>query len=339
MSKTALIVGGTGQIGRAAALNLLAHGWTVRLAQRRPELPAELAGPDLADNLTSVTLDRDTPGALAAALGGGVDALIDTVAFTEDHARQLLELQGDVGALVVISTGSVCCDAAGRTLDEAAQTGFPRFPVPITEDQPTTPPGPATYSTRKAALEQAMLQGAVIPTTILRPFAIHGPGSTHPREWWFVKRILDGRRRIPLSWRGESRFHTSATVNIAELIRIALEAPATRVLNAADPEALSVAEIGRTIAGLYGVELDLVLIDGAPRKGVGGTPWSAPGPLIADMSRPAALGYRPVATYAQSIGAACRSAEALAAAGVPFVAYLAALFDYAAEDAFFAGAA
>jgi nucleoside-diphosphate-sugar epimerase len=332
MSRIALIVGGTGQIGRATALNLLARGWRVRLAQRRSEVP-----PELAERVEAVALDRDQPGALAAALAGGVDALVDTVAFTDVHARQLLEVEADVGALVAISTGSVCCDAAGRTLDEAAQTGFPHFPVPIGEDQPTTPPGPATYSTRKAALEQALLQGARRPVTIVRPFAIHGPGSTHPREWWFVRRILDGRRRIPLAWRGESRFHTSATVNIAELIRVALEQPGTRVLNAADPQAPSVAEIGRTIAGIYGVELDFALIDGARKDGVGATPWSTPRPLIADMSRAAALGYRPAATYAEAIGAACRSAEALAAAGVAFVPYLGAMFDYAAEDAYFAG--
>ena len=326
--KTALIIGGTGQIGLAAARNLIAAGWSVRLAQRHgARLPEALA-----KAAEIVALDREEPGAIARAVAGGVDALIDTVAYDEGHARQLLEVEADVGATVVISTGSVCCDEAGRTLDEAAQTGFPRFPVPITEDQPTTAPGPATYSTRKVALEQALLQGARRPVTILRPFAIHGAGSTHPREWFFVKRILDGRRRVPLAYRGESRFHTSATVNIAELIRVVLEAPATRVLNAADPQALSVAEIGRTIAAIYGVELDLVLLDGAPKKRVGATPWSGPSPLIADMSRAEALGYRPVATYQQSVGAACKSAEALAAAGVPFAPYLATMFDYAAED-------
>jgi nucleoside-diphosphate-sugar epimerase len=329
VSRTALIIGGSGQIGQATTRRLLQGGWRVRLAQRTAaRLPA-----DLAAQAQVVPLDREASGAVARAVGGGVDALIDTVAFDERHAAQLLEAEADVGATVVISTGSVCCDAAGRTLDEARETGFPRFPVPIGEDQATVAPGPATYSTRKAALEQALLQGAKRPVTILRPFAIHGPGSTHPREWWFVRRILDGRRRAPLSWCGESRFHTSATVNIAELIRVALESPGTRVLNAADPEALSVAEIGRVIAGVYGAELDLVLLDGPPESGVGGTPWSTPFPLVADMSRAAALGYRPAATYAQSIGAACRSAEALAAAGVDFVPYLRTMFDYAAEDA------
>jgi nucleoside-diphosphate-sugar epimerase len=327
--KTALVVGGSGQIGQATARNLLDHGWSVRLAQRH----AARLPDDIAARVEIVAIDREQPGAIAKAVAGGVDALIDTVAFDDRHARRLLEVEADVGALVVISTGSVCRDADGRTLDEAAETGFPRFPVPITEDQPTAAPGPATYSTRKVALEQALLQGARRPVTIVRPFAIHGPGSTHPREWWFVKRLLDGRRRAPLAWRGESRFHTSATVNIAELIRVALDAPATRVLNAADPVAHSVAEIGRIIAGVYDAPLDLVLLDGPPENGVGATPWSGPRPLIADMSRAEALGYRPVATYQQAIGPACKSAEALAADGVPFAPYLAKLFDYAAEDA------
>lgn len=329
--KTALIIGGAGQIGQATARNLLDHGWSVRLAQRQAaRLPS-----DLAARVNLVAIDREQAGALAKAVGGGVDALIDTVAFDEAHARQLLGVQADVGAFVVISSGSVCCDDEGRTLDEAARAGFPHFPVPITEDQPTTAPGPATYSTRKVALEQALLQRAGRPVTILRPFAIHGPGSTHPREWWFVKRFGDGRRLIPLAYRGESRFHTSATVNIAELIRVVLEAPATRVLNAVDPQALSVAEIGQVIAGLYGVSPQLLLLDGPPVHGVGATPFGGPLPLVADMSRAAALGYRPVATYQEAIGAACRSAEALAAAGVPFAPYLTTMFDYAAEDAAF----
>jgi nucleoside-diphosphate-sugar epimerase len=334
MTRTALIIGGSGQIGQATARNLLGAGWSVRLAQRTGARLPE----DLAAQVEIVAMDRTASGAVAGAVAGGVDALVDTMAFDERHARQLLEVEGDVGAFVVISTGSVYCDAEGRTLDEASEGGFPHYPVPIGEDQSTIAAGPATYSTRKRALEEALLQGARRPMTVLRPFAIHGPGSTHPREWWFVKRILDGRRAIPLAWRGESRFHTSATVNIAELIRVVLETPGTRVLNAADPEALSIAEIGRTIAAIYGASPELVLFDGPPKRGVGATPWSGPFPLVADMSRAAALGYRPVATYAQAIGAACRSDEALAAAGVPFVAYLQAMFDYAAEDAFLAGA-
>jgi len=326
MARKALIVGGSGQIGRAVASRLMVQGWRVIAGQRRPF--------DALPGLETILVDREEKGSLARAVGGGVDALIDTVAYDEDHARQLLEVQGDVGAFVVISSGSVYRDAEGRTLDEAAETGFPRFPVPIGEDQPTTAPGPETYSTRKVALEQTLLQRATRPVTILRPGAIYGAGSTHPREWFFVKRILDARRVVPLAWNGESRFHTSATANIAELVRVVLDRPGTRVLNAVDSEALTVSEIGAAVAASYGHEWRLPPIEGPPVGGVGGNPWAIPRPIVMDMTRAGALGYRPVARYQEAVGDACRSIETLAAAGAVFPDYILKLFDYAAEDAF-----
>jgi nucleoside-diphosphate-sugar epimerase len=326
MVRKALIIGGSGQIARAVASRLMDQGWRVIAGQRRPF--------DALPGVETILVDREEEGSLARAVGGGVDALIDTVAYDEDHARQLLEVQGDVGSFVVISSGSVYRDAEGRTLDEAAETGFPRFPVPIDEGQPTTAPGPQTYSTRKVALEQTLLDGATRPTAILRPGAIYGPGSSHPREWFFVKRILDGRREVPLAWNGASRFHTSAAANIAELVRVVLDRPGMRVLNAVDPEALTVSEIGAAIAASYGHEWRLLPVDGPPVGGVGGHPWAIPRPIVMDMTRAAALGYRPVTHYEEAVGGACRSIERLAAAGAAFPDYILKLFDYAAEDAF-----
>ncbi len=333
MGRSALIIGGTGQIGRAAARNLLARGWTVRLAQRSTDgVPADLVG-----RAEVVHLDREEPGGLGRTLDGGADAIIDTVAYTAHHGRGLLEVQADVGAYVVISSASVYRDAEGRTLDEAPATGYPQFPIPITEDQATVEPGPETYSTQKVALEQSLLQSSRRPVTILRPGAIYGDGSRHPREWWFAKRILDGRRRVPIAYSGASRFHTSATANIAELCRAALDNPGTRTLNAGDPEALTVAEIGRAIATAYGAELDITLLPGPPNGRLGANPWAIAHPIVLDMSAARAVGYRPLVHYEDAIGEACRSAEALAQAGVAFPAYIDRLFDYAAEDAFFAG--
>ena len=333
MGGTALIIGGSGQIGQAVAIRLLADGWRVIAAQQNPQgLPADL----VAAGVRPVAMDRNAPGAVAQAVAGGVDALIDTVAFDETHARQLLEIQRGIGALVVISSGSVYCDSQGRTLDEAKPGAFPDFPIPIGEDQPTVAPSDANYSTRKSGLEKLLLDGARTPVTILRPCAIHGPGSRHPREWFFVKRILDRRRCVPLAWNGQSRFHTSATANIAELIAVCLATPATRVLNAADPEALTVSAIAQAIADVYGYELALRPFEGPPLGGVGAHPWCLPKPLIVDMTRALALGYRPVTDYRLAVAAACKSAEAAAASGVVFPDYLTAMFDYPAEDAFLA---
>jgi nucleoside-diphosphate-sugar epimerase len=84
MSRHAFIVGGTGQIGRAIAMDLLAAGWTVTASHRgtRPA-PEALAR----HGARIVLLDRDKPDEFA--ISAGADVLIDTVAYDLDHARQL----------------------------------------------------------------------------------------------------------------------------------------------------------------------------------------------------------------------------------------------------------
>jgi nucleoside-diphosphate-sugar epimerase len=338
MSRRAFIIGGTGQVGRAIAANLLLAGWEVSIAARgHRALPDSL----IALGAKSVTFDRDDRGELIGALGDGADALIDVTACGPVDGHQLLEAQSAIGALVVVSSSSVYRDDAGRTLDEAAQNGFPELPDPIAETQPTVAPGDATYSTRKVALENLMLDKATVPVTILRPAAVHGLASIHPREWWFVKRMLDGRQAIPLAYEGRSRFHTSSVLNIAELTRIALDRPSNRILNIADPEALSVAEIGSEIARHMSYAAQLVPVSGdAFPATIGRTPWSVPRPFVLDTSAALALGYAPVTTYPKSIGAICDDLTSGDTGEMwqhrfPILAsYPYDLFNYEAEDRF-----
>jgi len=174
MARQAVIVGGTGQIGRACARNLAQRGWdVVALSRGEREVPDDLD----VHGIEHRTIDREDAGALRAALGGDVDVLIDVVAFNAEDAAQLLELDGQVGSVVAISSASVYADALGRTLDESVdEPSFPELPVPIPETQTTVPPGPKTYSTLKVALEQALLEQDVVPATVLRPCAIQDPG-------------------------------------------------------------------------------------------------------------------------------------------------------------------
>jgi nucleoside-diphosphate-sugar epimerase len=276
-----------------------------------------------------VRVDRNVPGELEAAVGDGVDLLVDIVAFARAHGEQLNALAGRVGSAVVISSASVYVDERGLTFDEAKSVEtFPRYPVPIPETQPTVAPSDETYSTQKAALEQELLEGP-LPVTILRPGAVYGPGAELPRELFFVRRVLDGRRRIVLVSNGESRFNTASVHTIAELIRLAAEQPAKRVLNAGDPEPPTVSEIGRAIAP----ELEQVPIPqtGYERRELS-NPWAVPFPLVLDMSAATReLGYRPVTTYAQAV----RETAAWLAAEPPDVSgtYMERYFDYAGEDA------
>lgn len=333
-ARRAFVVGGTGQIGRAVAAELLGRGWRVTIAARGGRsVPEDL----LRQGAAFVAIDREQPDALAKAIGTGADAVIDTVAYDAVHARQLLAIEGDVGTFAVISSAAVYRDDNGRTLDEARDTGFPELPVPITEAQPTVEPGPATYSTRKIALERTLLEQAGRPVVILRPCAVHGAHSRHPREWWFVKRILDGRPFIPLAHEGQSQFHTSAVANIAALTAAVLEHPVTRILNIADPEAPSVVEIASLIAAHLRYRGRIVGLGPDAPDTVGVSPWSVPRPFILDTAAAVALGYEPRTSYRQAIGPLCdllagQDKEAWEAAFPVLANYRWPLFDYASED-------
>ncbi|MYR46928.1 NAD(P)-dependent oxidoreductase [Streptomyces sp. SID5910] len=340
----AVVIGATGQIGRAAVGALAGDGWEVTAVSRGGGRDADWPG-----DVRVVRADREDDAALSAAVGDGCDVLVDMVAFGAGHARQLVSLAGRVGSAVVISSVSVYEDAKGRNFDTQAEPGgFPEYPVPLTEEQRTVRPGDTSYSTRKAALETGLLAaGDRLPVTLLRAGAVHGPHCRTPRELYFVKRNLDGRRRRVLAYGGESRFHPAGVRNIAELIRLAAPRPGTRVLNAVDPDAPTVAEIAAAIDTVMGVETEDVLVDGPPPvDGVGDTPWSVPAPVVCDMTAAQRqLGYRPVARYAETLPDTVAWIEERLAGrdwreAFPKMAQnYGELFDYAAEDAWQAGTA
>ena len=321
----AVLIGGNGQIGRAAAPALARDGWDVVAVSRSGDLPAGFA--EL--GIRAAQADRADDAQLLAAVGDGADVVVDMVAYGRAHAEQLNRLPA--GSLVVISTGSVYADDEGRALDGVSE--LPHLPVPIPETQRTAEPGDTdNYSRGKAALEEELLAGP-LPATILRPGAIHGPGAKLPREIYFVKRAVDGRRRVALSWRGESRFQTSSVANIAELIRLAAAKPGDRLLNAGDPEPPTTLEICRVIGAAMGHEFEPALLPADEF----GNPWGLPADRQCVFDMTAAereLGYRPVTTYAKAVKETCAWLVGELETGRTWDGtYLEATLDYAAEDA------
>src|SRR5437879_6502626 len=223
----ALILGGTGAVGRSVARRLLKAGWSVRVTGRdKTRVPAELA----AAGLQFFAADRNDPVALAAIAAGGVDLLVDCVCFTATHARLLLPLARHADSTVMISSKAVYVDDAGRhsnTIDS------PRFAGAVTEQQATMAPGtmdyrsPDGYGANKVAAEQVLLDSG-LPVSVLRPSKIHGEGSRFPREWYFVKRVLDHRRAVFLAHRGAGVDQTTAAANIAALVEVVAAKPAAR---------------------------------------------------------------------------------------------------------------
>jgi nucleoside-diphosphate-sugar epimerase len=319
----AVLIGGNGMIGRAAARALAGDGWEIVAVSRSGSLPEGLA--EL--GVETVVADREDDAQLRAALAGGAEVLFDSMAFGREHGEQLNGLEGLVGSLVVISSASVYADDEGRALDGEGDP--PVMPVPILETQRTAEPGDATYSTRKAELEQTLLEGP-LPATLLRACAIHGPGAKHPREVFFVKRAVDGRRRVALGWKGESQFHTTSVANLAELVRLAAAEPGDRVLNAGDPDPPTTLEICRAIGDALGHEFEPVLLP----RGEYENPWAAEQPFVVSMAAAEQeLGYRAVTTYPEAVRETCAWLVSELEGGRNWDGtYLEEMLDYAAED-------
>jgi len=174
-----------------------------------------------------------------------------------------------------------------------------------------------------------------LPSTLVRACAIHGPGAKLPRELFFVKRAVDGRRRVALALNGESRFHTTSVANLAELIRLAAAQPGNRPLNAGDPEPPTTLEICRAIGDALDHEFEPVLFpeDSEERPGLD-NPWAVPRPLVVSMAAAEEqLGYRPVTTYPEAVPETCAWLVAELEGGRSWDGtYLEGMLDYAAED-------
>jgi len=291
----ALILGGTGLVGRATARRLVAAGWDVDVTGRDPaHLPAG-AG-------RFVAADRHDGAALASALGDGADLLVDCIAYTGADAKLLLPLLPHVTSTVLISSKAVYADAHGNHSNSDVA---PDFGGPIHETQPTLAPSDIDYRSRegygpnKVAAERVLLDSGA-PVTVLRPSKIHGEGASPAREWVFVKRVLDRRPAVFLARRGIGTDHTTAAANIAALVEVAAAKPGARILNSADPDAPNGREIARVVAQHLGHTWEEVLIED---DSLGDHPWNREHPVVLDLTAAGELGYVPVGDYAATVAA------------------------------------
>lgn len=298
--KRAVILGGTGVLGRAIAWRLIKAGWAVDVTGRDGRrMPADLADA----GVRFFASDRRDSVALATVIGSGADLVVDGVCFTADDAATLIPHLADVTATVMLSSKAVYVDAAGNHVNSDVA---PRFEAPVTENHPTMVPGGGDYDSRegyganKVAAEHALLDSGH-PVTVIRASKVHGEGAGRPREWMFVKRVLDKRPAVFLAHAGQGGDHTTAAVNTAALVECISSRPGVRILNSADPDAPNARQIAQTIARHLGHQWDEVLLDETAPEGLGDHPWDFRPPLVLSTSASLELGYETVGTYAATI--------------------------------------
>jgi nucleoside-diphosphate-sugar epimerase len=217
------------------------------------------------------------------------EAVVDVIPMNADDSRALVEaLRGRITFSVHISSGDVYA---------------PGQPIPIPEDAPTSPAEPVVlrlgdqtmpYSkvAAEAVIHEAQAAGD-FPAAVLRLPAVYGPGDPLAREWFFVKRVLDGRRHIALPDGGLGLFHRGYVDDVARAVVLALESPQGigQIYNVGHERVLTVRGIAELVAQVMGHEWQIVsvLADRLPPT----NPYAAPYPIVYDMSRiREELGYR-----------------------------------------------
>jgi nucleoside-diphosphate-sugar epimerase len=333
----AVILGGTGVIGRAVAGRLLAAGWQVDATGRdAAHVPDELAG---APGFAFIPGDRTDAGALRAAIGAGAELVVDCLCLTEADALLLAPFLADTDSAVMLSTKAVYVDEFGNHGNSLSK---PVFPLPIRETDPTVAPGrcdPASrdgYAANRVAAENALLDSG-LPVTVLRAGRVHGVGAARPREWVFLKRALDGREQLALAHRGAGGDHTAAASNIAALVELLAQHPSPRVLNVGDADAVTGLQIAETVAAHLGHRFEFELLEDDVDPHYGAHPWDVVPPVVLDLTAARALGWQPQ-TFAATVGAELewllREHELGRTARLDDDPYFAPFLDYRREDAF-----
>lgn len=341
MSQRALIIGGNGQVGRVVAAGLRDDGWSVTVLHRGN-------GPVARDqDIETLAADRNDDAAMATLLARGFDVVVDLVAFHAGHAAQLVRNAANLGSVVMLSSAAVYVDPEGRSLQAVHDdASAPRFGGPVPETAATVSPDDVTYAGRKRAAELALLASS-LPTTVVRPAGIHGVNSPQPREWFYVKRVLDRRQRVVLGFGGHASLHPVSTGNLSALMRLTAARPGHRILNAGDPGQPDEAEIASSLAAALGWSFEIVRVAGAPPVA---SPWSLPEPFFLDLhAAERELGYVAPEPYRQAAAIVAPDLVAEHRAGrlLPrlssrfgppelgcqtFIGGGAAPFDYAAEE-------
>ena len=285
----AVVLGGTGALGGATALRLARAGWDVDVTGRDgSRMPVELSGAGVRFH----RVERSDARGINRLVGDGTDLLVDLVAYTAADVRSILPAMASAASSVLASSRAVYTDGAGRHVNGGEA---PRFEGPVREDAPTLPPaGDDTdpfsregYAPCKVAAELAALDSG-LPVTVIRPSKVHGPWARNARTQGIIEQMLRGEPVIELVDPGTVD-HLTAAANAAALIETVAAHPGTRILNAADPDTPSAAEIVRAIAAQLGWSGAINPVRNGLNRGH--HPWRTA--MTLDTAAARNLGYRP----------------------------------------------
>jgi nucleoside-diphosphate-sugar epimerase len=198
-----LVIGGTNFIGPPviAKLHQLGHRITVyHRGQHEPELPSNVqhvhspsAGIPVLHFPAELT--HPAPDVVLHTFPVGRDDMVAAADHFAGKARRMVALSsGDVYRAYGRLLGIEPCPLEPMPLGENAPLRETRYPY----RHLATGPGDWTFHYEKILAEQAVMNHAGLPGTVLRLPAVYGPGDPYRRLRPYIKRMHDGRPVILL---------------------------------------------------------------------------------------------------------------------------------------------
>ncbi|MBI4498093.1 MAG: NAD-dependent epimerase/dehydratase family protein [Chloroflexi bacterium] len=270
-----LVVGGTGPSGTPLVQELLDRGHEVTVYHSGAH---EVAWSRQVDHIHGDARGTEAPQRDLA------ERRWDACINTWGRSRYIIQALkgGKIDKLVAVTGHGVYKNIHSRHQDQLGH------PIPVPE---TTPPEDDPENNHFAYLinqgEQEIMQARAdghFQACIFRYPRVYGPRSGY-NEWYWVKRVLDGRRRVLLPGDGLSVAQRGYGPNLAHMLTLALENPNAdgHIFNAGDSRGLSLRMLTSIIAEALDHEWEMIPIPFAiaPR----GNPYAFYSHTLLDMSK------------------------------------------------------
>ncbi|MEM1112437.1 MAG: NAD-dependent epimerase/dehydratase family protein [Pseudomonadota bacterium] len=249
MTSTALVIGGTGPTGHYIVNGLLKRGYTVTMLhsgkREIDEIPPEV------EHVHTDAYDEDC--LLEALDSRHFDVCVATYGRLRAVARVMA-----ARCERFLSAGGAPAYRGYMNPDLAGPSGMR---IPISEDaRLVASPQEDDKGYRIVRTERAVFESIPLATHFRYPF-VYGAHQLVPREWLFVRRFRDGRRRIILPDGGLTLLSYGYAGNIADAVLLAVDQPEAsqgKIYNVADVSVLTLRQVAETIAEHMGAPLEII---------------------------------------------------------------------------------
>jgi uncharacterized protein YbjT (DUF2867 family) len=226
-SRTVVVFGGTGFLGRRVVLCLRKRGFPVRIASRHPDRAYALFGRD-DPQVKSIEADIGDEQSIADALADTY-GVVNAVSLYVEHGQATFQ--------------SVHVESAGRVAAQAHQAGVKR--LAHVSGIGSDPASPSLYIRKRGEGELAV-RAAFADAVLVRPAVMFGPDDA------FLTTIMNLLQRLPLYpmfGRGLTRLQPAYVQDVAEAIaKVVQEAETDTIFECGGPRVYSYRELLKTVA-------------------------------------------------------------------------------------------